>query len=747
MYSFEIRAYSHHNKLDNAYAKMVTIENEVHLLSIHHNRLLALCSNGSIFLYDLHLFKQPGGVGSRATSHQINISAPIRVILSNLEVFPDCVTVCLLTDLHVEMYNSIFQSESNHRNQVLHSSASRPNSILINICGRVLLLEMDIDTTVLPLSSDEDSDTSRQYRPPESPLPKPANGLFGQNTIKFRKVVKLASNVENLWLLPQDDVQLSAFRSSTYTNRVSVQLRPHLVTSLYLSCGVQGMAIWLSLEHSIRPQCSLLSAKGNSATTTTTADYPSGDNERTFISKRIMLPIHEIASTIYPLAIRFRDAIVLGAESDITQPNLFSISPKDSTTSVFIPFCVIKRTSQVYLHYILRELLRRNLGYRAWEIANTCTALPHFVHSLELLLHGVLEEEASSSQPIPDALLPRVVEFIRAFPVFLRTVIHCARKTELALWPHLFSIVGSPKDLFQQCLLEGQLETASSYIIVLQNLEKPEVASKCANRLLQAARIAGCWLTVKELKRFLRATNHAEEVESLSSVNQTSDERENETEQQKSELKEPSTPTSHNTSNSPVPHSSCSTNASTGQTCAKVPELNTNHKPGAVVKESKSVDGEPANGYIEENIMVKEEVDEECSINDAQSLSNHSEDSLNPTKSDEEVVCTAKTLCPGSNGIIVNDRKRPKRAYPGSILRLSYDDHSALHSPKPIASSHSSISSYSSVSSSAISSASVSPIVHKNRVVVVPPSELSGKMLNVVPISLDTDDASQCTIS
>lgn len=144
-----------------------------------------------------------------------------------------------------------------------------------------------------------------------------------------------------------------------------------------------------------------------------------------------------------------------------------------------------------------------SLGLHAWDIANTCASLPHFPHSLELLLHETLEEEATSSQPIPDALLPRVVNFIREFPVFLETIVHCARKTELALWPHLFSVVGNPKDLFQSCLDQQRLETAASYLLILQNLERTSVSRKYATLLLDSAKKSSRKQLASDLSRFL----------------------------------------------------------------------------------------------------------------------------------------------------------------------------------------------------------------------------------------------------
>ncbi|XP_026289117.1 guanine nucleotide exchange factor subunit Rich isoform X1 [Frankliniella occidentalis] len=265
----------------------------------------------------------------------------------------------------------------------------------------------------------------------------------------------LASCVEHVWV----------------PNR-SVPEKPHLTEALWLFCGAHGMRVWLPL-------------------------FPrSKDNQHSFMAKRIMLPFH---LRIYPLAILFEDAILLGAENDTL------LYTSDTKSPFSLPFCVLERTSQVYLHQILRQLIRRNLGYHAWEIARSCTALPYFPHSLELLLHEVLEEEATSKQPIPDALLPSVVEFIQEFPVYLETVAHCARKTEIALWPYLFSAAGKPKDLFQECLARWQLDTAASYLIILQNLEPSTVSRQYATLLLDAA-LENChWELSKDLVRFLRA--------------------------------------------------------------------------------------------------------------------------------------------------------------------------------------------------------------------------------------------------
>lgn len=256
-----------------------------------------------------------------------------------------------------------------------------------------------------------------------------------------------------------------------WCSSVALSHKPHLSHALWLHCGYHGTRAWLPL-------------------------FPnSQDKSHTFMARRIMLPFNP---SIYPLAVLFEEGLMLGAETDT------SLLVCDSA-SLHQPLTVVERTSQVYLHHLLRQLLRRNLGYHAWEVASTCRDLPYFPHALELLLHQVLEEEATSKDPLPDCLLPRVVEFIREFPVYLKTVVQCARKTELALWRYLFSAAGSPKMLFSQALEQGQLDTAASYLIILQNLESATISRSHATRLLDATLESGKWDLSKDLIRFLRS--------------------------------------------------------------------------------------------------------------------------------------------------------------------------------------------------------------------------------------------------
>uniref|UniRef100_A0A023F237 Protein RIC1 homolog n=1 Tax=Triatoma infestans TaxID=30076 RepID=A0A023F237_TRIIF len=265
----------------------------------------------------------------------------------------------------------------------------------------------------------------------------------------------LASCVENVW-----------------SPAKFCKCKPHLTEALWLYCGSHGMRVWLPL-------------------------FPRhGDNAHTFMSKRIMLHFN---LNIYPLAILFEDAILIGAENDTV------LYTSDANSPFSLPFCVLERTSQVYLHHILRQLIRRNLGFHAWEIARCCTSLPYFPHSLELLLHEVLEEEATSKEPLPDAQLPSVIEFIQEFPVYLDTVVQCARKTEIALWPYLFSVAGKPTVLFQKCLADNLLDTAASYLIILQNLESSAVSKQYATMLLDSTLNNSKWELSKELVRFLKA--------------------------------------------------------------------------------------------------------------------------------------------------------------------------------------------------------------------------------------------------
>lgn len=55
--------------------------------------------------------------------------------------------------------------------------------------------------------------------------------------------------------------------------------------------------------------------------------------------------------TLMLIAVLFRDAVVIGAENDTLHWG--------KNCPMTLPYSTISRTSQVYLHHILRELLKK----------------------------------------------------------------------------------------------------------------------------------------------------------------------------------------------------------------------------------------------------------------------------------------------------------------------------------------------------------------------------------------------------
>ncbi|MGH0127191.1 UNVERIFIED_CONTAM: hypothetical protein FKN15_051308 [Acipenser sinensis] len=326
--------------------------------------------------------------------------------------------------------------------------ACAAESIMLNLAGQLIMMQRDRSGPQVR----EKETTANQKK-----------------LLPFCAPVVLAQCVENVWT----------------TCRANKNKR-HLLEALWLACGEAGMKVWLPL-------------------------FPR-DNRKphSFLSRRIMLPFH---INIYPLAVLFEDALVLGATNETV---LYDGLPRAGVAGAgepleaLFPFCTVERTSQIYLHHILRQLLVRNLGEQALLLAQSCAGLPYFPHVLELMVHVVLEEEATSREPIPDPLLPTVAKFITEFPLFLQTIVHCARKTEYALWNYLFAAVGNPKDLFEECLMAQDLETAASYLIILQNMEVPAVSRQHATLLFNTALEQGKWDLCRHMIRFLKAIGSGE---------------------------------------------------------------------------------------------------------------------------------------------------------------------------------------------------------------------------------------------
>ncbi|SCV72828.1 BQ2448_4365 [Microbotryum intermedium] len=181
----------------------------------------------------------------------------------------------------------------------------------------------------------------------------------------------------------------------------------------------------------------------------------------------------------YPLAVLMEKGIIVGIDQETSLRK----------TLDFALFRIITST-HLFLHHVLRFHLARHPMREAVLFASHYQHLVYFAHALEILLHGVLEDEADKQS--------NHIASIESPPHQNKQT-----KTELTRWSLLFTHAGSPRRLFEQCIELGEYKTAASYLLVLHNLEPLEQSGKDTVGLLKACMSNGEWTLCRELLRFL----------------------------------------------------------------------------------------------------------------------------------------------------------------------------------------------------------------------------------------------------
>jgi len=196
------------------------------------------------------------------------------------------------------------------------------------------------------------------------------------------------------------------------------------------------------------------------------------------VQNKLTIPLN-----FHPLSVLMDKGIFVGIHQETVVKKSLS----------FALFRIVTST-ELFIYQVIKFYLSRGKMDEAVEFGAYYSKLIYFSHSLEMLLHTVLEEEeegggsfkidhdgkADSKKTIEASsttteeterkgLLPMVAEFLDYFKESLEVVVGCARKIDIKQWKKLFSIVGKPRDLFEKSLSLGLLHVASSYLLILNH--------------------------------------------------------------------------------------------------------------------------------------------------------------------------------------------------------------------------------------------------------------------------------------
>ncbi|CAH8291695.1 unnamed protein product [Schistosoma rodhaini] len=338
---------------------------------------------------------------------------------------------------------------------------------------------------------------------------------INQQLLSFGTPLLVASEIEILWSTSCFTPITSQANNDRLSSLNGIDANAYTKDSLWLYSGAAGLSVWLPLPQV--PSSLAFSFNYESVRSDTNQKFSTDHDSSSVLNcdyRRIMLSF-ELGGDLYPLSICFQEGLLVGILNEFhrcwNKPLVHWKEDISSDLFVLFPYGTLLTKIRVALHHIIRQLLRKNLGIHAFQMSLAYQHLPYFPLILELLLHEVLEVEAASKIPTPDPLLPQVVAFIQEFSNFLEILAHCSRKTDVTWWPHLFITIGrKPKDLFELCLENNKLETAASFLILLQTSEPLSVSWECALTLFRASLQSMNWNLIRDLLRFLCAIDPTE---------------------------------------------------------------------------------------------------------------------------------------------------------------------------------------------------------------------------------------------
>ncbi|KAK6335441.1 hypothetical protein TWF696_002217 [Orbilia brochopaga] len=216
------------------------------------------------------------------------------------------------------------------------------------------------------------------------------------------------------------------------------------------------------------------------------------------VESKELPPAVKVPVDFYPLSILLSKGIISGVEIEIVERR-----------DVAFSFFRLASRTHLFFNYLLRHHLQNRDEAAAIGLAKQYENVSYFEHALEILLHDVLDDEADTQPEQEVAVLPLVIRFLSNFPEYLNVIVQCTRKTEVASWSHLFSVVGSPQVLFEESLSRGLLKTAGGYLLILHTMEKLSSSSQDMVRLFSRAVAEEDWDLCKELARFLTALDNS----------------------------------------------------------------------------------------------------------------------------------------------------------------------------------------------------------------------------------------------